>query len=134
MLMNFLIAGRDTTATTLTWLFYELGLQPHRIFFFFWIEKFKQLFFYWEIKLIHFFFFFFWKNNNLVQEKIYEEIVEHFGTSDAVPSNLEELKRMKYLKDIVNETLRLHPPVPRVLRCSRGDDILPSGFKVLFLF
>jgi len=29
MLMNFLIAGRDTTAMTLTWLFYELSLHPN---------------------------------------------------------------------------------------------------------
>jgi len=86
--MNFLIAGRDTTACTLTWLFYELAKSPQ------------------------------------VQEKVYKEIIELFPES--VPSTLDEIRSLKYLKDVVNETLRLYPPVTRVLRCARDDDIIPS--------
>ncbi len=28
LVINFMIAGRDTTAVALTWLFYELGKNP----------------------------------------------------------------------------------------------------------
>jgi len=92
MLMNFLIAGRDTTAVTLTWLFYELALHPE------------------------------------LQEKLYQEVTSLF--SETVPTALEDMKNLKYLKDTINETLRLHPPVPRVLRCAKGDDVLPSGYSI----
>lgn len=91
-LMNFLIAGRDTTASTLTWLFYELASNPR------------------------------------VQQKAYEEAMSLFPNVD--PVSLDEIRSLKYLKDCVNETLRLHPPVPRLMRCARGDDVLPSGYKV----
>ena len=30
MIMNFMLAGRDTTASTLSWIFYELGLKENR--------------------------------------------------------------------------------------------------------
>jgi len=92
LLMNFLIAGRDTTATTLTWLFHELSLNPR------------------------------------VHDRIYAEIQTLFP--DTIPTTLDEVRSLKYLKDSINETLRLHPPVPKVLRCSVNDDVLPSGYKI----
>ena len=91
-LMNFLIAGRDTTAMTLTWLFYELASNPR------------------------------------IQQKAYEEIMTLFPNAD--PTSLDEIRSLKYLKDCINETLRMHPPVPRVIRCARGDDVLPSGYVI----
>ncbi|PSN64300.1 cytochrome P450 alkane hydroxylase-like protein [Corynespora cassiicola Philippines] len=88
-LVSVLLAGRDTTACTLTWTLYELSKQPH------------------------------------IMAKLRKEIVDRIGTER--PPQYQDLKEMKYLQHIMNETLRLYPVVPFNVRMSLSDTTLPTG-------
>lgn len=72
--LNIMIAGRDTTASTLTFVIYFLCIYPH------------------------------------VLHRLREEILERVGPTNR-PS-YEDIKEMKYLRAVINETLRLYPAVP----------------------
>jgi cytochrome P450 len=84
-----LLAGRDTTACTLSWTIYELARHPE------------------------------------VVKKLREEIMAQVGL-DREPT-YDDLKSMKYLQNIMNETLRLYPVVPYNVRFSVKDTTLPTG-------
>lgn len=88
-LVSILLAGRDTTACTLTWVIYHLSMDPK------------------------------------VTAKLRQEIVETVGL-ERTPT-YEDLKNMKYLQHILNETLRLYPVVPYNVRISLKDTTLPTG-------
>jgi cytochrome P450 len=88
-LVAVLLAGRDTTAVTLSWLFYELSQHP------------------------------------AIVAKLREEIVGRVG-EQGEPS-YEDLKSMRYLNHVVNETLRLYPVVPYNVRVALQDCTLPHG-------
>eukprot|EP00002_Diphylleia_rotans_P035766 TRINITY_DN7838_c0_g1_i2.p1 TRINITY_DN7838_c0_g1~~TRINITY_DN7838_c0_g1_i2.p1 ORF type:complete len:446 (-),score=88.44 TRINITY_DN7838_c0_g1_i2:238-1575(-) len=62
-----------------------------------------------------------------VRDKIHEEIDRVLGDSDPTSEKLEELK---YLKNVLNETLRLHPSVPIDVRTSVKEDVLPNGYYI----
>eukprot|EP00398_MALV-I-01_sp_L67-1_P000521 gene521-632_t len=85
---NFLIAGRDTTATFLVWMFYELYKNPD------------------------------------VLQKCRDEIHEVLGKDEMA---FEYVPKLKYLRQVQDETLRLHPSVPRDVRFAINDDTLPDG-------
>lgn len=81
--VDFLLAGRDTTATTLAWFIYEVCNHPE------------------------------------LGERIYKEGVALVGQHTDFESMAEHLThdnlgRMHYLHAALSETLRLHPPVPKV--------------------
>jgi len=88
---NFLIAGRDTTASLLTWTFYELSRHPE------------------------------------VEEKVIEEINSVIKDENA---NFKNIKLLKYTKWVLQEVLRLYPPVPIDGYTALEDDILPNGYFV----
>jgi cytochrome P450 len=96
--VNFLIAGRDTTATLLTWCVYLLSQHPH------------------------------------VEQKVREEMESVFGP--ATESNKDyliqfaDLKKLRYTRQVLQETLRLYPPVPIDGYTAIKDDILPGGYFV----
>mmetsp|Transcript_7514 Transcript_7514/g.12085 ORF Transcript_7514/g.12085 Transcript_7514/m.12085 type:complete len:529 (+) Transcript_7514:3191-4777(+) len=91
VVMNFVIAGRDTTACTLTFLLYLLTQHPD------------------------------------AQERLYEEIVAQ-APGHGAPLKDKDLKnRFPYLKAVVQEALRLFPPVPVNTKMAVNDDSLPDG-------
>lgn len=89
-LVALLLAGRDTTAGTLSWLFLELSKNPR------------------------------------VVEKLRAEIVQFLGDGGRPPT-YQEIKDMKYLTHVINETLRLYPIVPFNVRSALTDTTLPHG-------
>jgi len=88
-LIAVLLAGRDTTASTLSWAIYELARHPEAV------------------------------------KKLREEILNVVGP-DRAPT-YEHLKGMKYLQNVMNETLRLYPSVPFNVRLALKDTTLPFG-------
>jgi cytochrome P450 len=88
-LIAVLLAGRDTTASTLSWTLYELGRHPEAVV------------------------------------KLRGEILRVVGP-DRAPT-YDDLKSMKYLQNVMNETLRLYPSVPFNVRLALKDTTLPFG-------
>ncbi len=84
-----LLAGRDTTASTLSWTIYEIGRHPE------------------------------------VLVKLREEILRVVGPTRT--PTYEDLKSMKYLQNLMQETLRLYPAVPFNVRLALKDSVLPRG-------
>ncbi|KAG7088514.1 hypothetical protein E1B28_012498 [Marasmius oreades] len=89
--LNILIAGRDTTAATLTFIVYFLATHPH------------------------------------VAARLREEVLQAAGTAnDRRNISWEMVKEMKYLRAVINETLRLYPVVPFNIRESINATTWPS--------
>ncbi|PCH37762.1 cytochrome P450 monooxygenase pc-3 [Wolfiporia cocos MD-104 SS10] len=86
--LNILIAGRDTTAATLTFAVYFLCMHPH------------------------------------VLERLRAEVLEQVGPRQQ--PTYEDVKAMRYLRAVINETLRLYPPVPLDTRYSINEGLLPN--------
>lgn len=79
----FLVAGRETSITTMTCALFELAKQPE------------------------------------IQRRIREEILKI--TPDVNDVTYEAIHNMKYLHQVINETLRLHPPAPLLDRVPVSD-------------
>ncbi|KAF8585830.1 cytochrome P450 [Ramaria rubella] len=84
--LNILLAGRDTTASLLTFTIYCLAMHPD------------------------------------VLSRLRKEILSSIGSTRS-PS-YDDLRDMKYLRGVLNETLRLFPPVPFNLRETIGETTL----------
>ncbi|KAG2006335.1 cytochrome P450 [Coprinopsis cinerea AmutBmut pab1-1] len=87
-ILNIMIAGRDTTAATLTFCIYLLSQHPD------------------------------------VFQRLRTEVLEKVGPSRR--PNFDDLKDMKYLRAVLNETLRLFPIVPFNVRETIEETIWPS--------
>jgi cytochrome P450 len=91
-LVAVLLAGRDTTAGTLSFCTFELSRHPEAV------------------------------------AKLRAEIKERLGVgADAQKPTYNDLKEMKYLTALINETLRFYPIVPFNVRYSLHDTSLPRG-------
>ncbi|KAH7863564.1 hypothetical protein Vadar_019224 [Vaccinium darrowii] len=101
IILNFIIAGKDTTATTLSWFIYMLCKHPCIQ------EKVAQ-----EIK----------DATNIKEGTDFEE----FASSICE----EALEKMQYLHATLTETLRLYPAVPVDSKVCFSDDTWPDGFSV----
>ncbi|XP_052194939.1 cytochrome P450 704C1-like [Diospyros lotus] len=101
IILNFIIAGKDTTATTLSWFIYLLCKHPDVQ------EKVAQ-----EIKEA--------TNSKEVRD------FAQFATSISE----EALEKMQYLHAALSETLRLYPAVPADAKLCFSDDTLPDGNSV----
>jgi cytochrome P450 len=89
-LLNLLLAGRDTTSSLLSNLFFVLAKHPE------------------------------------IYERLADEVRSATHGTNQIPS-LEDLRSMKYLRGCINESLRLHPPIPRNSREALKDTTLPVG-------
>ncbi|KAG8741501.1 hypothetical protein FRC10_002752 [Ceratobasidium sp. 414] len=95
-ILNILLAGRDSTAGTLTFIVYLLAMDP------------------------------------AVLAKLRTEIINHVGPSEY--PTLEHFKEMKYLRAVIDETLRLFPPLPINERTSVRPTVLKSsGGKTFYI-
>ncbi|XP_062008640.1 cytochrome P450 704C1-like isoform X2 [Rosa rugosa] len=99
--VNFIIAGKDTVATALSWLFYMLCKYP-RI-----QEKISQ-----EVR----------EATNMKDNSSMDEL--------AASLTEEVLDKMQYLHAALTETLRLYPAVPVNAKVCFSDDTWPDGFSV----
>lgn len=96
--LTFLLAGHETTATLLSWIGYELCLNPD------------------------------------IQDRAYKEIKSIVKDGEIT---WEKVESMKYIKFIINESLRLHPPVFEVDKIATedikiGDLFIPKDTSVGF--
>ncbi|KAK9147617.1 hypothetical protein Scep_006374 [Stephania cephalantha] len=101
IILSFVIAGKDSSANTLTWFFYMLCKHP------FVQEKNVQ-----EVREAT------GMNDDTSVNEFAEMITE------------EVLDKMQYLHASLTETLRLYPAVPVDGKCSKEDDVLPDGLRV----
>nr|XP_043631595.1 cytochrome P450 704C1-like [Erigeron canadensis] len=99
--LSFVIAGKDTSANTLTWFFYMLCKHPliH--------QKIAE-----EVKT--------------ATEADDDTSVDDFGLKLTQVA----LDKMHYLHAALSETLRLYPAVPVDGKSAEKDDVLPDGFKI----
>ncbi|GKU99535.1 hypothetical protein SLEP1_g12373 [Rubroshorea leprosula] len=119
VVLNFVIAGRDTTATTLTWALYMIMTHAHVA---------ERL--YLELKAFE-------------EERAKEQNVSllQFDTGDLESFNqratqytellnYDSLGKLYFLHAVITETLRLYPAVPQDPKGILEDDVLPDGTKV----
>ncbi len=89
-LVTLLLAGHETTASTLGWTFYLLDRHPH------------------------------------VWQRLHDEAVDVLGDS---PPTYEDLHRLTYTSMVVEEVMRLYPPVWILPRLAQGPDEI-GGYQV----
>ncbi|KAM7494576.1 hypothetical protein LguiB_029185 [Lonicera macranthoides] len=104
--LSFIIAGKDTSANTLTWFFYMICKHPLVQ------ERVAQ-----EVR----------EAIECDDDELMENLsIEAFGLRLTEAA----LDKMQYLHAALTETLRLYPAVPVDGKSSEEDDILPDGFKI----
>uniref|UniRef100_A0A7N2MEF2 Cytochrome P450 n=1 Tax=Quercus lobata TaxID=97700 RepID=A0A7N2MEF2_QUELO len=101
IILNFISAGKDSTATTLSCLIYMLCRHPSLQ------DKVAQ-----EVK-----------------EATKMSEIDNFAEF-AASMNEETLGKMQYLHAAITETIRLYPPLPVDAKICFSDDTLPDGFSV----
>ncbi|EFJ22054.1 hypothetical protein SELMODRAFT_151517 [Selaginella moellendorffii] len=101
-ILNFIIAGRDTTAITLSWFIYCICNNPR-------VAKEIRL----ELDRT------FGSESNTLTFSAFAQLL-----------STENLRTLHYLHACISETLRLYPPVPRDGKYAANDDVLPDGTKV----
>ncbi|KAM1054492.1 hypothetical protein ACFX2I_001834 [Malus domestica] len=101
LILCLIAAGRDTTASTLTWFIYMLCKHPHIQ------EKVAR-----EVR----------EATNLKDSSRIDEVVATLTE--------EALEKMQYLHAALSETLRLYPSVPLNAKVCLADDTWPDGFSV----
>ncbi|XP_011169761.2 cytochrome P450 4V2 [Solenopsis invicta] len=80
-------------------------------------------------------------NFSEIQEKVYKELTEIYGTTSvkSTPIKYEDLQHMNYLDRVIKETMRLFPTIPLVGRKLKedmkiGEYIIPKNTNVTIAF
>lgn len=98
IVISFILAGRDSTSSALTWFFWLLSSRPD-------VEE-----------------------NILSElSKIRQEMGEKNNSHEIMIYSFDELKEMHYLQAAISEAMRLYPPVPVDTKACLQDDVLPDG-------
>ena len=66
--------------------------------------------------------------NPNIQEKLYNEITECLATHENVDHN--SITELQYLEAVINENLRMYPPIPSQERICKKDVEVKTGFKI----
>ncbi|KAI3942737.1 hypothetical protein MKW92_045594 [Papaver armeniacum] len=115
VIINFVLAGRDTTASTLSWFIYMIILNPNAA------ERIYN-------ELITF------EENQANEVTVYDpKEPKSFTERLAIFASLlnyDSLGRLSYLHATITETLRLYPALPQDPKEVLEDDVLPDGTKV----
>lgn len=101
IILSFIVAGKDTTASTLSWFLYMMCKNPLIQ------EKIAR-----EV----------WEATKITQGSSFEEL--------ATSISEEALDKMQYLHAALSETLRLYPAVPAEKKLCFADDTLPDGYSI----
>ncbi|KAI3942346.1 hypothetical protein MKW92_041483 [Papaver armeniacum] len=102
IILSFMIAGKDTSANTLSWFFYMICKHPliqEKV-----VEEIRDVMDFNE------------KQTNIADFAM--------NLTDTI------LDKMNYLHAALTETLRLYPAVPVDGKCAEKDDVLPDGYKL----
>ncbi|KAL6562507.1 hypothetical protein OROGR_003514 [Orobanche gracilis] len=118
VVLNFVIAGRDTTATTLAWAIYMIISHDHVA------EK-----LYVELKKF--------EEDHAKEEGVElmeryhedQESFDHRAMQFGELLSYDSLGKLYYLHAVITETLRLYPAVPQDPKGILEDDVLPDGTK-----
>ncbi|KAG0613124.1 hypothetical protein M758_6G078900 [Ceratodon purpureus] len=105
IILNFIIAGRDTTAVTLSWFVYLLGNNPDVA------DKIYE-----ELHLLE-------KGVNVNESLPLNEKINQYSSL----LSYDVLSKLQYLHAAITETIRLYPAVPQNPKGILADDILPDG-------
>jgi cytochrome P450 len=101
IVISFLLAGRDSTSSGISWLFWLLS-RHRRV-----VDAIRA-----EIREVV-------KSRNCTNL-----------STDASKFTYEELKNMHYLHAALSESLRLHPPLPVDTKFAVKEDVLPDGTHI----
>lgn len=99
IVVNFLMAGRDTTAQALSWFFFALSSHPD-------VEH---------------------KLREELKSKVPALFQSECGDSAARMPSMDEVQSLVYLEACLKETLRLYPSIPFIFRSACKDTTLSDG-------
>ncbi|CAN1308309.1 Cytochrome P450 704C1 [Linum perenne] len=102
IILNFVIAGKDTTAATLSWFIYMMCKHPD-------IQD---------------------KVSEEIMEATEGKKFSGFREFAESVGREETLERLQYVHAAITETLRLYPAVPVDAKVCLSDDTLPDGYSV----
>ncbi|WVZ68494.1 hypothetical protein U9M48_017428 [Paspalum notatum var. saurae] len=94
---NFLLAGRDTTSSGLSWFFWLISTRPDV-----------------EDRIVR-------------EIRAVRARSRHGSTGPSPTFSFDELRDMHYLHAAVTESMRLYPPVAMDMHGCKEDDVLPDG-------
>lgn len=66
-----------------------------------------------------------------VQEKLFKEIKNVFGSDKNEPITSQQLQELTYLDFVIKESMRLYPPIPAIARYIE-EDISLGMFEMIF--
>ncbi|GAQ93432.1 cytochrome P450 [Klebsormidium nitens] len=100
VVINFINAGRDTSAGAITWMIYELTRNCH-------VEE-----------------------RILEEVMVVLELGQGEGERLAEQLSFGKVRKLNYLQAALSETLRLHPSVPQDRKTAVDSDVLPDGTQI----